>query len=106
MQWRLLGYLRKHLFPYVLLLGIAMLLLSAATAAVPILIRFVGDLGTNLGGAHLLDAHGASKLREYSLVLAGLFLLRAVANFSEDYLSSYIAQKITLDLRADLNESL
>jgi len=106
MQWRLLGYLRKHLFPYVLLLGIAMLLLSAATAAVPILIRFVGDLGTNLGGAHVLDAHGASKLREYSLVLAGLFLLRAVANFSEDYLSSYIAQKITLDLRADLNESL
>ena len=106
MQWRLLGYLRKHLFPYVLLLGIAMLLLSAATAAVPILIRFVGDLGTNLGGAHLLDARGASKLREYSLVLAGLFLLRAVANFSEDYLSSYIAQKITLDLRADLNESL
>ena len=106
MQWRLLGYLRKHLFPYVLLLGIAMLLLSAATAAVPILIRFVGDLGTNLGGAHLLDAHGASKLREYSLVLAGLFLLRAFANFSEDYLSSYIAQKITLDLRADLNESL
>jgi subfamily B ATP-binding cassette protein MsbA len=90
----------------VLLLGIAMLLLSAATAAVPILIRFVGDLGTNLGGAHVLDAHGASKLREYSLVLAGLFLLRAVANFSEDYLSSYIAQKITLDLRADLNESL
>jgi len=54
----------------------------------------------------VLDAHGASKLREYSLVLAGLFLLRAVANFSEDYLSSYIAQKITLDLRADLNESL
>ncbi|MEA2680914.1 MAG: ATP-binding cassette, subfamily bacterial MsbA [Candidatus Binataceae bacterium] len=106
MQWRLLGYLRKHLFPYVLLLGIAMLLLSAATAAVPILIRFVGDLGTNLGGAHVLDAHGASKLREYSLVLAGLFLLRAFANFSEDYLSSYIAQKITLDLRADLNESL
>jgi ABC-type multidrug transport system fused ATPase/permease subunit len=106
MQWRLLGYLRKYLFPYVLLLGMAMLVLSAATAAVPLLIRLVGDLGTNLGSAHLLDAHGALKLREYSLVLAGLFLLRAVANFSEDYLSSYIAQKITLDLRADLNESL
>jgi subfamily B ATP-binding cassette protein MsbA len=106
MQWRLLGYLRKYLFPYVLLLAIAMLILSAATAAVPLLIRLVGDLGTNLGSAPLLDAHGASKLREYSLVLAGLFLLRAIANFSEDYLSSYIAQKITLDLRADLNESL
>ena len=45
-------------------------------------------------------------MREYSLVLAGLFLLRALANFSDDYLSAYIAQKITLDLRAHLNESL
>src|SRR5260370_18560119 len=89
-----------------MVLGMAQLVLAAATAAVPLLIRLVGDLGTNLGCGHLLDAHGALKLREYSLVLAGLFLLRAVANFSEDYLSSYVAQKITLDLRADLNESL
>jgi len=106
MQWRLLGYLRKYLFPYVLLLGIAMLALSGATAGVPLLVRRVVDLGTTLGVSRHLDAHGAYLLREYALVLAGLFLLRAIANFSDDYLSSYIAQKITLDLRADLNESL
>jgi subfamily B ATP-binding cassette protein MsbA len=106
MQARLFAYLRKYLFPYVLLLGIAMLVLSAATATVPLLIRLVVDLGTNLGSAHLLDARGALKLREYSLALAGLFLLRAIANFCDDYLSAYIAGKITLDLRADLNESL
>ena len=106
MQWRMLGYLRKYLYPYVLLLGVAMLALSGATAGVPLLVRRVVDLGTSLGVAHKLDAHGASQLREYSLVLAGLFLLRAIANFSDDYLSAYIAQKITLDLRADLNESL
>src|SRR5260370_27754318 len=106
MQSRLLAYLRRYLFPYVLLLGVAMLVLSAATAAVPLLIRLVVDLGTNLGTAHRLDARSALKLREYSLVLAGLFLLSAIANFCDDYLSSYIAGKIIVDIRADLNESL
>jgi len=106
LQWRLLRYLRPYLFPYVLLLGIAMGLLAAATGGIPLLTKWVVDLGTNLGVTHQLDAHGALKLREYSLVLAGLFLLRAIANFSDDYLSAYIAQKMTMDIRGDLNESL
>ncbi|MGC1399845.1 ABC transporter ATP-binding protein, partial [Candidatus Binatus sp.] len=106
MQWRLFGYLRKYLFPYVLLLAIAMGVLSAATGGVPLLTKAVVDLGTNLGVHHQLDAHSAFKLREYSLVLAGLFLFRALANFSDDYLSAYIAQKMTMDIRGDLNESL
>ena len=106
LQWRLYGYLRKYLFPYVLLLGIAMGLLSAATGGVPVLTKRVVDLGANLGGSHHLDVHSALKLREYSLVLAGLFLLRALANFSDDYLSAYIGQKMIMDIRADLNEAL
>ena len=106
MQWRMLGYLRKYLFPYVLLLAVAMLAVSGATAGVPLLVRRVVDLGTSLGIAHRLDARGALELREYSLILAGLFLLRAISNFCDDYLSAYIAQKITLDLRSNLNESL
>ncbi len=106
LQLRMLGYLRRYMFPYVVLLAIAMLTLSAATGGVPVLVRMVVDLGTSLGVSHRLDRHGAFMLREYSLVLAGLFLLRAIANFSDDYLSAYIAQKVTMDLRADLNESL
>lgn len=106
MQLRLLGYLRRYLFPYVLLLGVAMGLLSAASAGIPFIIKLVVDLVTNLKAAHQLDAHAALKLREFSLVLAGLFLLRAIANFCDDYLSAYIAQKVTLDIRGDLNESL
>ena len=68
--------------------------------------KLVVDLVTSLRVGHQLDAHGALKLREYSLLLAGLFLLRAIANFSDDYLSAYISQKMTMDIRADLNESL
>jgi ABC-type multidrug transport system fused ATPase/permease subunit len=106
MQWRLYGYLRKYLFPYALLLGVAMGLLSAASAGIPLIMKLVVDLVANLKVAHQLDAHSALKLREYSLMLAGLFLLRAIANFSDDYLSAYISQKLTMDIRADLNESL
>ena len=106
LQLRLYAYIRPYVFPYVLLLGVAMGVLSAATGGVPLLTKSVVDLTTTLGVAHQLNAHSASKLREYSLVLAGLFLLRAVANFSDDYLSAYIAQKITMDIRGDLNESL
>ncbi|HYK63371.1 MAG TPA: ABC transporter transmembrane domain-containing protein, partial [Patescibacteria group bacterium] len=103
---RLVGYLRPYVFPYVLLLGLAMAMLSAASAGIPFIIKLVVDLVTNLKVSHYLDAHGALMLREYSLMLAGLFLLRAIANFADDYLSAYITQKMVVDIRADLNESL
>ena len=90
----------------VLLLGLAMAVLSAASAGIPFIIKLVVDLVTNLKVGNQLDAHGALKLREYSLLLAGLFLLRAIANFGDDYLSSYITQKMVVDIRGDLNESL
>ncbi|MFZ0677253.1 ABC transporter transmembrane domain-containing protein, partial [Candidatus Binatus sp.] len=106
LQWRLYSYIRPYLFPYVLLLAVAMAVLSAASAGIPFIIKLVVDLVTNLKVGHQLDAHGALKLREYSLLLAGLFLLRAIANFGDDYLSSYITQKMVVDIRGDLNESL
>src|SRR5258708_9610729 len=106
LQLRLYGYTRPCLFPYVLLLGLAMAVLSAASAGITFIIKLVVDLVTNLKGGHQLDMHGALMLREYSLLLAGLFLLRAIANFGDDYLSSYITQKMVVDIRGDLNESL
>ena len=106
LQWRLFAYLRRYLFPYVLLLGIAMAVLAAASAGIPWIVKLVVDSVTSLSARGQIDAHTATKLRELSIALAGLFLLRAVANFSDDYLSAYIAQKITMDIRGDLNESL
>ncbi|HYL60852.1 MAG TPA: ABC transporter ATP-binding protein [Candidatus Acidoferrales bacterium] len=106
LQWRLFGYLRRYLFPYVLLLALAMAVLAAASAGIPWIVKLVVDSVTSLSGSRQIDAHTATRLRELSIALAGLFLLRAVANFSDDYLSAYIAQKITMDIRGDLNESL
>jgi ATP-binding cassette, subfamily B, bacterial MsbA len=103
LQSRLLAYLRRYFFPYVLLLVLAMAILSAANAGIPFIGKRFVDLLTNLGH---MDQRSATTIRHLALAIAGLFLIRAIGNFSDDYLSAYIAQKITLDMRADLNESL
>jgi len=98
LQQRLYRYLRPYLFPYVVLLAAAMLVLAGANAGIPFIIKRFLDQLVNLkrvGGLH-----------ELSILLAGLFLLRALGNFVNDYLSAYIQQKLVLDIRADLNESL
>ncbi|HEY2484946.1 MAG TPA: ABC transporter ATP-binding protein [Candidatus Binataceae bacterium] len=98
LQQRLYRYLRPYLFPYVVLLALAMLVLAGANAGIPFIIKkFLDQL------VHLKRVGG---LHELSILLAGLFLLRALGNFLNDCLSAYIQQKLVLDIRADLNESL
>ena len=98
MHRRLFNYLRPYLFPYTALLGVSMLVLAGANAGIPFVIKnFVNDM---------TRAQGASGLHMLSFMLAGLFLLRAGGNLTDDYLSAYISQKLMLDMRADLNESL
>ena len=98
MQRRLFGYLRPYLFPQVFLLAMAMAVLAGANAGIPFLIKKFLDQLTNL--------KKVDGLLELALVLAGLFLLRAFGNFLDDFLSAYIQQKLVLDIRSDLNESL
>jgi subfamily B ATP-binding cassette protein MsbA len=98
LQQRLYRYLRPYLFPYVVLLALAMLVLAGANAGIPFIIKkFLDQL------VHLKRVRG---LHELSILLAGLFLLRALGNFLNDYLSAHIQQKLVLDIRGDLNESL
>ena len=98
MHRRLFNYLRPYLFPYTALLGVSMLVLAGANAGIPFVIKnFVNDM---------TRTQGAGGLHVLSFMLAGLFLLRAGGNLTDDYLSAYITQKLVLDMRADLNESL
>ena len=98
MHRRLFNYLRPYLVPYTALLGVSMLVLAGANAGIPFVIKnFVNDM---------TRTQAASGLHLLSFMLAGLFLLRAGGNLTDDYLSAYISQKLVLDMRADLNESL
>lgn len=97
-HWRLAGYVRRYIFPHVVLLTVAMVVLSTVHGLIPFVIkRFINSL------TQLKDVGG---LRIVAFEILGLFLVRAAANFAKDYLSAYVGQKIVLDLRADLNNSL
>lgn len=97
-HWRLARYIRPYLFPYVLMLSIAMIVLSATHGAIPFVVKdFINDL-TKL--------KNVDKLRFMAFVILGLFLLRAGSNLVKSYLSAYIGQKIVVDLRSDLNDNL
>jgi ATP-binding cassette, subfamily B, bacterial MsbA len=95
---RLLAYLRRYFFPFIVLMGLAMIVVSSTEGVIIVVIRnFTNQLtvARSLAGLPLL-----------SLLLLGIFIARAVASFVSDYLEAYVVQKITLDLRAGLNETL
>jgi ATP-binding cassette, subfamily B, bacterial MsbA len=95
---RLLRHLRPYIFPYVTVMLFAMLVLSSTEGSIIIIIKkFIDQLSTT---------RSLPVLQVLSLVVLALFLIRAAAAFGSDYLEAYVLQKITLDLRAELNESL
>ena len=95
---RLLRYLRPYVFPHLILAVAAMLILSASSGAIPFLAKgFINQL-TSL--------KSLESLRSLSLAILAVFVVRAVANFGSNYLTSYLGQKIVLDVRSELNDRL
>jgi len=95
---RLLGYLRRYLFPFVALALLSLLLRSATNGAIPILAKNFAN--------HVAELKSLRALHVLSLQLLAIFLVRALANFSSDYLTAYIGQKVVLDLRGELNHRI
>jgi subfamily B ATP-binding cassette protein MsbA len=95
---RLLKYLRRYMFPYVALAVASMLLLSATQGAIPFLAK---DLVNQISKTR--DPAGLHMLL---LAILVLFTVRALASFGNNYLDDYVGQKVTLDLRSELNEHL
>jgi subfamily B ATP-binding cassette protein MsbA len=96
--WRLLGYLRRYFYPYLVMLGAAMLVLSAANGAVPFLVKGAID--------NLTQPGGLTRVRYLAFVLLGIFLVRAASKFASDFLQSYIGHRVMRDIRSDLNNRL
>jgi ATP-binding cassette, subfamily B, bacterial MsbA len=95
---RILGYLRPYVFPYLVVMLLAMTVLSSTEGAIVIMIKSF----TN----NLTLSRNLAALPVLSIVLLGIFLVRAIAEFGSDYLDAYILQKTTLDMRSRLNETL
>jgi ATP-binding cassette, subfamily B, bacterial MsbA len=95
---RLLKYLRRYLFPYVTLAVISMLALSATQGAIPFLAK---DLVNQISSAKT-----PAGLHTLLIAILILFTVRALASFGNNYLDDYVGQKVTLQLRSELNEHL
>ncbi len=89
--------LRPRVRPYRALLGWAVLLIlvgSAIGLAFPLVVKELLD------AAFLDDDRGL--LDTVALVLLGLFLLLAVVNFAQSYLTASVSERVIADLRRDL----
>ncbi len=96
--WRLVRYVRRYLYPHIVLAVVAMLVLSASNGTIPFLARsFINQIST------LKDL---SAVRILSLELLGVFIVRAVASFFASYLTAYIGERAVLDMRCELNDRL
>ncbi len=95
---RVLAYLRPYAFPYMALLVVTMLVSSATDGAIPFIIKHFIDQISHLKNIQVLQT--------ISLELVAVVLLRSFSGFGEDYLSAYIGQHITLDIRSELNRKL
>jgi ATP-binding cassette, subfamily B, bacterial MsbA len=97
---RVLSYLRPYRIPYLVLLVAAMVASSITDGAIPLLIKHFTDQISHLSTIQV------RVLQIVSLELVGVFVLRSLSSFGEDYLSAYIGQHITLDIRSELNRKI
>ncbi len=95
---RLLAYVRPYFFPYIVLMCAAMIVVSSTEGGIIVIIKNF----TN----QLTVARSLSHLPMLSLILLGIFIARGASSFASDYLEAYVVQKVTLDLRSGLNETL
>ncbi len=95
---RVLAYVRRYAFPYMAILVLAMIVSSATDGAIPFIVKHFIDQMSHL--------KSIAVLKIISLELVAVVVLRSFSGFGEDFLSAYIGQHITLDIRSELNRKL
>ncbi len=95
---RLLRYLRPHLWPTFTVAMVAMLLFSATTGALPLLVERVFD--------DIFAAKNEFALTILPVVIVGVFLFRAVTAIASSYLMDLVGQRIVHSLRQEINDHL
>jgi ATP-binding cassette, subfamily B, bacterial MsbA len=92
---RLLRYLRPYVWPWFVAAVVAMLLFSASTGVLPLLVERVFD--------DIFADKDAFALRVLPFVIIGVFLFRGATSFVQNYLMDLVGQRIICDLRDELN---
>ncbi|MCC6763533.1 MAG: lipid A export permease/ATP-binding protein MsbA [Deltaproteobacteria bacterium] len=95
---RLLRYLRPYLWPWFTGAMVAMLLFSATTGVLPLLVERVFD--------DIFAAHKTTALRLLPVAIVLIFLFRGITSFAQSYLMDLVGQRIICDLRDELNQHI
>lgn len=95
---RLLRYLRPYVWPWFTAAMVAMLLFSALTGLMPLLVERVFD-----------DIFADKKITALNLLpaaIVAIFLFRGITSFAQNYLMDLVGQRIICDLRDELNQHI
>jgi subfamily B ATP-binding cassette protein MsbA len=92
--WRLANYGRKYLWPGLVLAVFFNFLYGASTALVPLVIRYLFD--------QVLPSSDRLRLYSAPVAIVGVIAIRAAAQYLGNYLTEFVGQSITADLRNGL----
>ena len=95
---RLLSYLRPYVWPWFVSAVVAMLLFSATTGAMPLLVERVFD--------DVFASKNAVALRILPIAIVLIFLFRGVSSFAQSYLMDLVGQRIICDMRDQMNQHI
>ena len=95
---RLLHYLRPYVWPWFVGAVVVMLLFSASTGVLPLLVERVFD--------DIFAAKKVVALRILPVAIVLLFLFRGASSFAQNYLMDLVGQRIICDLRDELNHHI
>ncbi len=95
---RLLGYLRPYVWPHFVGAILCMVLFGATNGVMPFLVRFIFD--------DIFSEKNVTMLYTLPFVVIGTFIARGVFAFGSTYLSEWVGQRITADMRSQLNDHI
>ncbi len=95
---RLLRYLRPYVWPWFIGAVVSMLLFSATTGILPLIVEHVFD--------DIFAAKKVTALELLPVVIVLIFLFRGVTSFAQSYLMDLVGQRIICDMRDELNQHI
>ncbi|MEO6029739.1 MAG: lipid A export permease/ATP-binding protein MsbA [Candidatus Binatia bacterium] len=95
---RLLRYLRPYVWPWFAAAMIAMLLFSATTGILPLLVERIFD--------DIFADRKIVALNWLPIAIVGLFLFRGITSFAQNYLMDLVGQRIICDMRDEMNQHI
>ncbi len=96
--WRLLGYLKPHIWPRGVLAVAFMLAFSAVQGSLPFVVKYILD--------HVFGQRSESALPIAVAAVAAFGVLQGALSFGSGYLTDWVGQRIITDLRNELTRHM